>query len=281
MTKVAATQEIVERPSPVTTLAALGGGLIIAACLAGLLSLLVRPALLDKTVVGATDQFVVGLEDGPEGATRGSSLPSGDREVAAPAPAPPAPLPLSPPVLFSEGAFLPSAADWVDLGQARAPLTPEEIAALGLHAQQVLRRKPTTVAVPGFEANDLPPEDPPVPLQETLTREGPLSGQKSGQQGAPASAAPEPTRLPRPLERPRPPYPPQARQAGVEGFVDVSFAVDERGRVIEPEVLGSNPPGVFEETTLETLKEWRFEPVPGQASPRLRVRIDFALEGLR
>jgi len=76
-------------------------------------------------------------------------------------------------------------------------------------------------------------------------------------------------------------YPPEARKAGVEGFVVVRYDVDPEGRVVNARVVEATPPGVFEEAALAAVTRWRFrapgddsEPVTGLTS-----RLEFALEG--
>ena len=47
-----------------------------------------------------------------------------------------------------------------------------------------------------------------------------------------------------PLFRVPPRYPLSAEQRGVEGWVDLQFAISKIGRVVEPVILDANPPGV-------------------------------------
>lgn len=55
-------------------------------------------------------------------------------------------------------------------------------------------------------------------------------------------------------------YPPFARAAGVEGLVIVRYDVTAEGRVENAEVVAAEPPGVFEDAALTTVRSWRFRP---------------------
>ena len=77
-------------------------------------------------------------------------------------------------------------------------------------------------------------------------------------------------------------YPPQAREAGVEGYVVVRYDVDAEGRVINARVVEATPRGVFEEAALAAVTRWRFRPPGGDDAARvtgLTSRLEFALEG--
>jgi TonB family protein len=65
---------------------------------------------------------------------------------------------------------------------------------------------------------------------------------------------------PMPLTRATAPYPPVARTGGIEGFVVVGFGVTTEGRTVDTVVLDSNPPFLFEGSSLRTVRDWTFEP---------------------
>ena len=56
-------------------------------------------------------------------------------------------------------------------------------------------------------------------------------------------------------------YPPNAKAAGIEGRVVVSYDVTAEGRVANAEIAEAQPPGVFEEAALAAVRSWRFRPV--------------------
>lgn|GEM_PF-855961 len=79
----------------------------------------------------------------------------------------------------------------------------------------------------------------------------------------------------------QPVYPRRAEQQSTEGWVDLEFTVDERGRVKDVQVMQGEPPGLFEEAARSAIAQWRYKPVQlaGKAiTQRARVRIRFALK---
>ena len=65
---------------------------------------------------------------------------------------------------------------------------------------------------------------------------------------------------PRPKERKSPDYPHHARRKGVEGYVILSLLVDEFGGIKDAFVLESHPEGIFDQSALSGIREWRFLP---------------------
>lgn len=86
-----------------------------------------------------------------------------------------------------------------------------------------------------------------------------------------------------PLLRISPPYPYRAALAGIEGWVKVEFTVTETGSVIDPEVVASQPPRIFDQAAVKAILKWKFQPRSIDGQP-VRVRatqtIDFHLAGL-
>jgi TonB family protein len=77
-----------------------------------------------------------------------------------------------------------------------------------------------------------------------------------------------------------PKFPVKARAGGVSGWVDVQFLVKRDGSVSSAVIVGAEPSGVFEQSTLEAVRKWRYRPVmrDGQAVDQLvRLRVRFAL----
>lgn len=76
-------------------------------------------------------------------------------------------------------------------------------------------------------------------------------------------------------------YPPDARDAGIEGYVVVRYDVDAEGRVRNARVVDAVPPGVFEESALQAVSRWRFRPPAETEGPvtGLESRLEFSLEG--
>lgn len=77
---------------------------------------------------------------------------------------------------------------------------------------------------------------------------------------APQAAEPAVDVPARPLVRPAPTYPGEARLRRIEGRVALVLRVDERGRVSDVHVKHAEPPGVFDEVARATAMRYRFEP---------------------
>jgi TonB family protein len=54
-------------------------------------------------------------------------------------------------------------------------------------------------------------------------------------------------------------YPPLARAAGVEGFAVIEFGVTRRGETVDPIVVDSDPPFVFEASSLRAVRGWQYK----------------------
>jgi TonB family protein len=78
-----------------------------------------------------------------------------------------------------------------------------------------------------------------------------------------------------------PDYPRIAREAGIEGWVDLEFVVRADGTVADPRVLNAQPTGTFDAAAVAAVSRWRFEPVTrdGRAiDQRARMRMRFSLQ---
>jgi len=77
-----------------------------------------------------------------------------------------------------------------------------------------------------------------------------------------------------PLLTPGPKYPRRARRAKISGWVNISFTITPKGTVTELVILAAEPEGIFEQTTLNTVKKWKFKPqlLAGKATARQVVQ---------
>ncbi len=76
-------------------------------------------------------------------------------------------------------------------------------------------------------------------------------------------------------------YPPRARQKNIEGYVKLSFIINERGEVEKLAVIESDPPGVFEETAIAAVGSTRYSPARYRGQPvrfRATQKVPFRLE---
>lgn len=99
----------------------------------------------------------------------------------------------------------------------------------------------------------------------------------------PVSVAP---RIPQPVAPKRvtyvaPEYPRQALQDGVEGWVDVSFAVNAAGDVVDARVDRASRRNVFDRSALTAVRQWKFEAREvdnPDFTQRVTMRVEFRLK---
>jgi protein TonB len=80
----------------------------------------------------------------------------------------------------------------------------------------------------------------------------------------------------------QPIYPRQAQLNRVEGWVELDFTVTTSGGVKDIAVHRAAPTGVFDDSAIRALAQWRYKPVERDAKPtpqRARIRIRFTLAG--
>lgn len=101
---------------------------------------------------------------------------------------------------------------------------------------------------------------------------------------APAPGKPAPIRVggrvkpPRAMVQPAPEYPALARQARIQGQVEVEAVLDEQGNVIEMKVV-SGPPLLYQ-AALDALKKWKYQPTYLNDQPiavEMLVTVTFVL----
>ena len=63
-----------------------------------------------------------------------------------------------------------------------------------------------------------------------------------------------------PLVKVAPTYPRRALRRGLEGWVIIEFTVDKTGKVIDPMVVESNPPNVFDNAALKAVLRFKYKP---------------------
>lgn len=70
-----------------------------------------------------------------------------------------------------------------------------------------------------------------------------------------------------PVVRVPPKYPKKAAMQGIEGWVKLSFSIDQLGAVTDVAVLESNPARIFNRAATAALKKWKYKPqlVEGEA----------------
>lgn len=84
---------------------------------------------------------------------------------------------------------------------------------------------------------------------------------------------------PRPVYQGPVPYPSNARNQGVEGYVVLSLLISAAGEIEKVQVLEANPAGTFEDSAVQGVRGWRFEPAQYQGRnvkvwAKQRIRFD-------
>lgn len=85
-----------------------------------------------------------------------------------------------------------------------------------------------------------------------------------------------------PIVRIEPKYPVQAARDGKEGWVRLSFTINEVGGVEDVDVIEADPKRVFNREAKRALRKWKYKPkiVDGKPvkQPGMRVQLDFTLD---
>ncbi|MBF7074775.1 energy transducer TonB [Glaciecola sp. MH2013] len=86
----------------------------------------------------------------------------------------------------------------------------------------------------------------------------------------------------RPLVRFPANYPAEAARQGIQGWVELGFSIDEKGEVVDIQILNAEPKRIFDREAKRALKRWKYKPkiVNGQAVMQtgLSVMLDFTLD---
>lgn len=70
-----------------------------------------------------------------------------------------------------------------------------------------------------------------------------------------------------------PRYPSRALSRGIEGWVLMEFAISELGLAVNPVVIESEPPGIFDRAALSAVKRWKYRPMIEDGRPRMRPGV--------
>lgn len=110
------------------------------------------------------------------------------------------------------------------------------------------------------------------------------AAQKAAEAAAQASAAAaSATQLTSvPLKRTKtvsPAFPEAAKKAGISGWVEVTFVVNEAGIVENAKVINSEPKDTFDWAAIQAIEQWRFEPPKRDGKPvsqasKVKLRFD-------
>lgn len=86
-----------------------------------------------------------------------------------------------------------------------------------------------------------------------------------------------------PLVRIEPQYPRTAALNEIEGYVTLTYDVDEEGRAINIKIVDAKPKGYFEKASRKALRKWKFKPQE-EAGKKVavlgqQVTLNFQMEG--
>lgn len=85
-----------------------------------------------------------------------------------------------------------------------------------------------------------------------------------------------------PIVRIEPKYPVQAARDGKEGWVRLSFTINEVGGVEDVEVIEAEPKRVFDREAKRALRKWKYRPKIVDGKPEkqfgMKVQLDFKLD---
>lgn len=85
-----------------------------------------------------------------------------------------------------------------------------------------------------------------------------------------------------PIVRIEPKYPAQAARDGKEGWVRLSFTINEVGGVDDVEVIDADPKRVFDREAKRALSKWKYKPKIEDGKPmkqfNMKVQLDFKLD---
>ncbi|WP_440053733.1 energy transducer TonB [Pseudoalteromonas sp. T1lg65] len=81
-----------------------------------------------------------------------------------------------------------------------------------------------------------------------------------------------------PMFRTTPNYPPTAARDGIEGWVEMQFAISPTGEVIDVRVTNSEPKRVFDKAAIRALKKWKYRPLVVDGKPQVQQNQKIVLE---
>ena len=86
-----------------------------------------------------------------------------------------------------------------------------------------------------------------------------------------------------PIVRIEPKFPTKAARDGIEGWVQLSFEINELGGVENVQVIKAQPKRVFDREAKKALRKWKYKPKVVDGKPQrqtgLTVQLDFKLGG--
>lgn len=126
-----------------------------------------------------------------------------------------------------------------------------------------------------------------------LAAKGKISGSGAGENGRQDGASKskggvdgvyslkEVDKVPKSLKSVRPVYPEYAKNMRIEGYVQVRFILDNKGRVTKSHVIKAVPDNTFENAALKAVNQWKFKPARKDGKDvnvAMVVKLNFKLD---
>jgi protein TonB len=166
---------------------------------------------------------------------------------------------------------------------AAAPATTKVALAPDAQAPKAAQRPEPTANLPASAAATTAPTVAPPAASAPATASAPAPAVEAPPplqlaSAAPTSAAPRPaaTTALKPISREPPDFPKEAIADGYKsGIVNARIHVDARGSVTGVDIMGSQPPKVFDRAARRALLRWQFEPNAAGQPADLDVDVKF------
>ena len=155
----------------------------------------------------------------------------------------------------------------------------EELASIGIDFVRVERdedvsTKDRALKRPSQEQPDEPPPPPKLtqtsrPNMDKAAMSADLGGFDLASMNLNAPVDGEALAIVRVLPR----YPSRALSRGREGWVLLEFSIDKIGQAMDPVVIDSDPPGVFDRSAMNAVKKWKYRPMIEDGKPAIRLGV--------
>ncbi|GAB2499701.1 energy transducer TonB [Arenimonas alkanexedens] len=106
----------------------------------------------------------------------------------------------------------------------------------------------------------------PTPAPTPVTQAPPPAAQPTPPPAVAPRPAPQLATTPIGIRTPQPPYPASAARSGITGEITVEISIAADGSVSNVRVVRAMPRGAFDREVLNTVRDWRFQPMDGPAT---------------
>jgi protein TonB len=175
----------------------------------------------------------------------------------------------------------PAARRWLsaahDNGASPAAISAVEAELAAAQGTPAKTAEPGAAAVTAAAAAAAPPTAPAGAAPAAVAPQAPPAGSAAAPAASGFVSASELTRT----RYTQPRFPPLASEHSIEGWVDLQFLVRKDGSLGDVTVVGAEPVGVFEQSALDAVRRWRYQPIMRDGQPseqHARIRVRFAVK---